>query len=83
MIDASRLTSPNSTAPDVPAISYFDLTFLYKVDKHFELRSGVNNVFNVKPPAYTSYVSGNTDPNTYTSLGHASSSVLRCGSKFA
>ncbi len=69
MIDASRVTSPNSTAAGVPAVSYFDVNFQYKVTKNFELRGGVNNIFNRKPPAYASYVSGNTDPNTCDVLG--------------
>ena len=72
-----NLTNNVSPAGTVlPAQDYFDVAAVFRVRKQFELRVGVNNVFDREPPlivrntaAGGGPVNGNTYPEWYDSLG--------------
>ena len=58
------------------AQDYFDVTTGFQIEKQFELRLGVNNVFDRQPPlivrntaAAVGLVNGNTYPEWYDPLG--------------
>lgn len=55
--------------------SYIDQTVAIEVNKAFELRLGVQNLFNVKPPIIgdniSDNVAGSTYPNTYDVIGRS------------
>ncbi len=61
----------------VPAQSYFDLAGTFTVGDHYNLRLGVNNIFDKNPPIFTSgngacavaVCNGNTYGGTYDTLG--------------
>jgi outer membrane receptor protein involved in Fe transport len=63
--------------PKVPAQSYFDLAGTFTVGDHYNLRLGVNNIFDKDPPVFTSSLgscavatcNGNTYGGTYDTLG--------------
>lgn len=61
----------NGTAPDVKAVSYFDLNLNFDVSKRFQLGLGAVNLFDKKPPVVNTSIVGNltTDPYTYDLLG--------------
>jgi outer membrane receptor protein involved in Fe transport len=55
--------------------SYFDLAVTFEVEKRFEFRMGVNNMFDKDPPIINGndqssiFVNGNTFPGMYDALG--------------
>lgn len=59
--------------PKVPDQSYFDLAAIFRVEPHYSLRLGVNNIFDREPPIvlfcgdFT--CNGNTYPQWYDPLG--------------
>jgi outer membrane receptor protein involved in Fe transport len=61
----------------VPAQSYFDLASTFTVGDHYNLRLGVNNIFDKDPPIFTSgngacavvFCNGNTYGGVYDALG--------------
>jgi outer membrane receptor protein involved in Fe transport len=61
----------------VPAQSYFDLAGTFTVGDHYNLRLGVNNIFDRNPPIFSSSFgscavatcNGNTYGGTYDTLG--------------
>ena len=62
----------------IPDYDYFDLSASYQVNPAFEIRGGVNNVFDKDPPLLNSsnlgissppFGNGNTYPQVYNSLG--------------
>lgn len=63
--------------PVIKARSYFDLSGTVQVAERFQLRGGINNLFDKKPPIVgndyggTAENSGNTFPATYDPLGRA------------
>lgn len=63
--------------PVIGARSYFDLAGTVTISDQFQLRGGINNLFNKKPPIIgndyggTAENSGNTYPATYDPLGRA------------
>ncbi len=63
--------------PVIGARSYFDLSGTVRVAERFQLRGGINNLFDKKPPIVgndyggTAENSGNTFPATYDPLGRA------------
>jgi len=71
----------NGTTPQlgnhIPAQSYFDLAGTFTVGDHYDLRLGVNNIFDKDPPLVdssfgscpTGLCNGNTYVGTYDSLG--------------
>ena len=61
----------NPTLPRTKSISYFDLDAVTRVSKLFELRAGVANLGNRKPPVTVPVAIGtyNYDLNTYDLVG--------------
>lgn len=68
---------PGPLSSKLPAQSFFDLSALFRVQRNFVLRLGVNNIFDREPPlvpfgegggAFIVY-SGNTYPQWYDPLG--------------
>ncbi|MBY8829854.1 TonB-dependent receptor domain-containing protein [Hephaestia mangrovi] len=61
----------NGTAPDVSAVSYFDLSLNFDVSHRFQLGLGATNIFDKKPPVVNTSIVGNlaTDAYTYDVLG--------------
>jgi len=59
--------------PKVPAVSYFDLATIFRVEPGFSLRLGVNNIFDKEPPIVLFCGSigcnGNTFSQWYDPLG--------------
>lgn len=60
----------------IPAFSYFDETATFSVNKSFDFRVGVQNMFDKQPPIVGSTVgtdsnAGNTFPNTYDVIGRS------------
>jgi iron complex outermembrane receptor protein len=60
----------------LPAFNYFDLAGIFSVGSKYELRLGVNNVFDKQPPIVTATLTGcssgcngNTFPQLYDPLG--------------
>lgn len=55
----------------VPAVSYFDLDLSAKLTKSLDLRAGIVNLFNRKPPTLNDSLIGSyaTDPYTYDLVG--------------
>jgi outer membrane receptor protein involved in Fe transport len=60
----------------LPAYDYFDLSALFSVQRRFQLRIGVNNIFDKEPPVLTTNLgacwsgcNGNTYPQWYDPLG--------------
>ncbi len=49
----------------VPAVQYMDLSAVWKVNKMFSMRAGVNNVLDQDPPVVTDSIVGGANPNTY------------------
>ena len=70
MSNASNVGN-TGTAPGVPSVSYFDLDVFWKVRPGLELRGGVANLADKKPPTLNPNVVGNyaTDPYTYDLVG--------------
>ena len=73
-LNLTNNVSPAGTV--LPAQDYFDVAAVFRVRKQFELRVGVNNVFDREPPlivrntaAGGGPVNGNTYPEWYDSLG--------------
>lgn len=61
----------NGTAPDVSAVSYFDLNVTFDIARRFQLGLGAINLFDRKPPVVNTSIVGNlaTDLYTYDLLG--------------
>ena len=68
----------HSADAKLQAFDYFDLTGLLRVGRQFELRAGVNNIFDRQPPLFASNFpftacyrgcNGNTYPQLYDPLG--------------
>jgi outer membrane receptor protein involved in Fe transport len=66
------------TDEHIPAFSYFDLAFQYKVHNRYTFRGGVNNIFDRTPPILDSnsfpisgpaFGNGNTFPQVFDPLG--------------
>jgi outer membrane receptor protein involved in Fe transport len=63
----------------IPAQSYFDLALTARIGDHYNLRLGINNIFDKEPPIIGSngsvsvcpanFCNGNTFPGTYDALG--------------
>jgi outer membrane receptor protein involved in Fe transport len=72
---------PTTTTPllhgHVKAQNYFDLASTFTVGDHYNLRLGVNNIFDKDPPLFSSsfgscavvFCNGNTYPGVYDVLG--------------
>ena len=70
MIHQDRVVSATATTPGVPAYSYFDMDFAFRVSDRFQFTGGVTNIGNKAPP----FVSGTpltTDSATYDILGRS------------
>lgn len=68
MQDASRATSPTSSTPGVPSVSYFDFNFRVTTPFKTEIRGGVTNAFNKNPPGLSGQLN-NFDAQDYDILG--------------
>ncbi|MCL6698070.1 TonB-dependent receptor [Sphingomonas sp. NSE70-1] len=59
--------------PEVPDQSFFDLATIFRVEPHYSLRLGVNNIFDREPPLVLfcndATCNGNTFPQWYDPLG--------------
>jgi outer membrane receptor protein involved in Fe transport len=71
-------TDINPTDAHIPAFSYFDLSFQYKLRDRYTFRGGVNNVFDRTPPILDSnsfgisapvFGNANTYPQVFDPLG--------------
>ncbi|HEY1633069.1 MAG TPA: TonB-dependent receptor, partial [Rhizomicrobium sp.] len=69
------LNAAQTPSGTIPAFNYFDLSGTWSVSDGVELRAGMSNIFDKKPPlidnnsAPAADVNGNTFPNTYDALG--------------
>jgi outer membrane receptor protein involved in Fe transport len=69
------LNAAQTPSPTIPSFNYFDLSGTWSVSDGVELRAGMSNIFDKKPPlvdnnsAPASDINGNTFPNTYDALG--------------
>jgi iron complex outermembrane recepter protein len=67
----------NQLSTRVAAQSYFDLASTFTIGDHYNLRLGVNNIFDKDPPIFPStngacsvvFCNGNTYPGVYDALG--------------
>lgn len=66
--DISKLLTPTSAAPGPGAYSYFDLFASANLWENFQIRAGVNNVFDKGPPQIGTAPS-TTDIQTYDLVG--------------
>jgi outer membrane receptor protein involved in Fe transport len=63
---------PNLAVPEVGSYTYYDLGLGYRVTDDFELRFGVNNLFDKQPPNLSSNAGDhNTDPRLYDVYGRS------------
>ncbi len=71
MDNSANVGIANPTLPRTKSISYFDLDAVTRVSKRFELRAGVANLGNRKPPVTVPVAIGtyNYDLNTYDLVG--------------
>ncbi len=69
------LNAAQKPSGTIPAYDYFDLSGTWSISDGVELRAGMSNIFDKKPPlidnnaAPAADVNGNTFPNTYDALG--------------
>jgi iron complex outermembrane receptor protein len=70
MRDTTRVTTPGSTTPGVPAYHYFDLNLRADVAESMTLRAGITNLFDKGPPIVGGQV-GSTEPRTYDVIGRS------------
>ncbi|CAN5609861.1 TonB-dependent receptor [soil metagenome] len=70
MKDVSSVLTPATAAIGVPAYSLFDLFGTVKINKQFELRAGVNNLFDKGLPFVASSQNG-TDTALYDPIGRS------------
>jgi len=68
--DSSLVTNPASTAVGVPAYNLWDVFGSLKVNDRFELRGGVNNLFDRGLPLVNSSQNG-TDLSVYDAIGRS------------
>ena len=71
-------TDTNPSDAHIPAFSYFDMSFTWKVKDRYTFRGGVNNIFDRTPPlldtnnygiAAPAFGNGNTFPQVFDPLG--------------
>lgn len=70
MIHQDRVVSATATTPGVPAYSYFDIDFSFRVNDRFQFTGGITNIADKGPP----FVSGQpltTDSATYDIIGRS------------
>lgn len=70
MNDVSAVLTPTNVSAGVPAYALWDLFGSFKVAKAFELRAGVNNLFNKGLPVVSSSQNG-TDTALYDAVGRS------------
>jgi outer membrane receptor protein involved in Fe transport len=70
------LPPPGPIVSEVEGRSYFDVAALFRIQRQFQLRLGVNNIFDTEPPLVPGdqgcpniYCSGNTYPQWFDPLG--------------
>jgi len=68
MRSLAKVSNPNSTTPDTPSNSLFDLFGNWSVNDHLSVNGGVNNLLDRDPPIMGG-VAGTTEPSTYDILG--------------
>jgi outer membrane receptor protein involved in Fe transport len=68
------------TTVGTPAITYLDANVSWRMAERLELRGGVENLTDERPPLYTAAVQMNTDPSTFDVLGRRY--YLRANVKF-
>lgn len=68
MQDVSKVTNPDSTAPDIGSYSYFDLFGDWRIGERLSLRAGINNLLEKDPPQVGS-TPGVTNASTYDIYG--------------
>jgi len=68
MKDVSAVLTPNAVAAGVPEYDLFDLFTTLKVNKSFEIRGGINNLFDKQPPVVSSAQNG-ADPSVFDFIG--------------
>jgi len=71
-------TDTNPSDAHIPAFSYFDLAFTWKVKDRYTFRGGINNIFDRTPPLFDTnnyaisappFGNGNTYPQVFDPLG--------------
>lgn len=67
----ARNVGTSGTLHGVPSVSYFDLDLSAKVTRGLDLRAGIVNLFDKKPPTLNDSLIGSyaTDPYTYDLIG--------------
>ena len=68
--DYTSITTPAAEKKGVPAYDTFDLFGHIKATDNFQIRFGVTNLADKKPPI-VSDLSGSTDPSTYDPMGRS------------
>jgi iron complex outermembrane receptor protein len=58
-------STPNKFNHTIPAVNYFDLAGIWRVNDTLGIRAGVNNVFDKDPPLLPNAIVGGANPNTY------------------
>lgn len=70
MADASTITNPATTIPNTPSYNYFDLSLKIAPTDKYELRLGINNLTDKRPPVVGGTL-GVTNPGVYDVLGRS------------
>lgn len=68
MKDVSAVLTPAAVAAGVPEYDLFDFFATLKVNKAFEMRAGINNLFDKQPPVVNSSQNG-ADPSVFDFIG--------------
>ncbi|MBU6208028.1 MAG: TonB-dependent receptor [Alphaproteobacteria bacterium] len=68
MQDISAVLTPNAVQAGVPEYDLFDLFSTMTIAKKFEMRFGINNLFDKQPPVVSSSQNG-ADPSVFDFIG--------------
>jgi iron complex outermembrane recepter protein len=71
MVDASVVGTGHTAGFQIPAFSYFDLNSSVKISDRLQMRAGVNNLADKKPPVFASFDQSNTLPGVYDVFGRS------------
>lgn len=64
-LNGSSLGDPASFRASMPATHYFDLATTWNIDERFQVRVGINNLFDKDPPIVPSDIASGGAPNYY------------------
>jgi len=69
MDNRASMQFPGETFTGVGSVVYWDFAAAYRFMDKSELRIGLNNAFDKRPPSYNPNVQSGTDPSTYDVIG--------------